>query len=95
MLIAKSLWWIEKLSSKYRGDINFLDESRSCREVIKTNSQKPRWIEIAITAIEKESSRGSIDSLAVEKCLAAVEIAQKIVFQEEKITNMNAIKHTT
>ena len=45
------------------------------REAIETNSQKPRWIENAITAIKKGSSRGSIDSLAVERCLVAVEIA--------------------
>ena len=45
------------------------------REAIETNSQKPRWIKIAITAIEKGNSRGSIDSLAVEMYRKAVEIA--------------------
>ena len=45
------------------------------QEAIETNSQKSRWIKIAIIAIEKGSSRGSIDSLAVERCPAAVEIA--------------------
>ena len=52
-------------------------------------------IEIAITAIKKRSSRGSIDSLAVERCWEAVEIAQKQFFKEEKNTDMNAIKHAT
>ena len=47
------------------------------QEAIKTNSQKSRWIKFAIIAIEKGSSRGSIDSLAIERCPAAVEIAQK------------------
>ena len=37
------------------------------REAIGTNSQKIRWIEIAITVVEKGRSRGSIDSLAVER----------------------------
>ena len=45
------------------------------REAIETNSQKPRWIKIAITAIKKGNSRGSIDSLAVERYRKAVEIA--------------------
>ena len=60
-----------------RGDRNFLNGSRSYRKAIETNSQKPQWIEIAITAIEKGSSRGSIYSLAIEGCLATVKIAQK------------------
>ena len=45
------------------------------REAIETNSQKPRSIKIAITAIKKGNSRGSIDSLAVEMYRKAVEIA--------------------
>ena len=65
------------------------------RAAIETNSQKPRWIEIAIIAIEKGSSRGSIDSLAIERYWEAVEIAQKQIFKEEKNTDMNAIKHAT
>ena len=48
-----------------------------------------------ITVIKKRSLRGSIDSLAVEKCREAVKIAQKQFFKEEKNTNMNAIKHAT
>ena len=59
------------------------------REAVEPDSQQPQWIKIAITAIEKGSSRGSIDSLAVESyrdCL-------KIVFQKEKNTDMNAIKY--
>ena len=65
------------------------------REAIKTNSQKLRWIKIVITAIEKGSSRGSIDSLAVKRYREAVKIAQKQFFKEEKNTDMNAIKHAT
>ena len=41
-----------------------------------------------ITTIEKGSSKGSIDSLAVE-------IAEKLFFKEEKNIDMNAIKHAT
>ena len=48
-----------------------------------------------ITAIEKGSSRGSIDSLAIERYREAVEIAKKMFFKEQKNTNMNAIKHAT
>ena len=44
------------------------------REAIETNSQKSRWIEIAIIAIEKGSSKGSIDSLAVERCPVAARL---------------------
>ena len=43
------------------------------REAIETNSQNFRWIEIAIIAIEKGRSKGSINSLAVERCLEAIE----------------------
>ena len=39
-----------------------------------------RWIEITITTIEKRCSRGSTDSLAVERYREAVEIAQKMFF---------------
>ena len=63
--------WIESCRA-YR---NFLDGSSSCRAAIEIESQESRWIEIAITAIEKRSSRGSIDSLAVERYQEAVEIA--------------------
>ena len=48
-----------------------------------------------ITAIEKGSSRGSTNSLAVERYREAVEISQKQFFKEEKNTDMNAIKHAT
>ena len=37
---------------------------------------------------------GSIDNLAIERCPATLEITQK-QFQEEKNTDMNAIKHAT
>ena len=57
--------------------------------------KKARWNEIAIIAIKKGSSRGSIDSLTVERYPEAVEIAQNQFFKEEKNTNMNAIKHAT
>ena len=65
------------------------------QEAIETKSQKPRWIKIAITAIKKRSSKGLIDSLAVERYREAVEIAQKQFFKGEKTTDMNAIKHAT
>ena len=77
--VSTAKWprWIEKLSRIYRAYRNFLNGLRNCREVIKTNSQKPRWIEIVITTIERGSSRGSIDSLAIKRCPTAIEIAQK------------------
>ena len=40
-------------------------------------------------------SRGSKDSLAVERYREAVEITQKQFSKEEKNTDMNAIKHAT
>ena len=40
-----------------------------------TKTQKSRRIEIVIAAIEKESLRGSIDSLAIERYREAIEIA--------------------
>ena len=42
------------------------------REAIEIESQ---WIKIAITAIEKRSSRGLIDSLAIKRYREAIEIA--------------------
>ena len=54
-------WWIEKLSSICRAYRNFLNGSRFCRETIK-NAMKRSW-------------KGSIDSLAIERCRAAIEIA--------------------
>ena len=82
-------------SGSYQAYRNSLNGSRNCRAPIEPDSQKPRWIEIAITAIEKRSSRGLIDSLAIERCWEAVEIAQKQFFKKKKYTNMNAIKHAT
>ena len=66
---AKWPQWIEKLSSIYWAYRNFLDRSRSCWEAIQKNSQKLQWIKIAITAVEKGGSRGSINSLSIKKLL--------------------------
>ena len=71
----KGTQWIGKLSSIYRASRNFRDGSSSCRATIKIESQESRWIEIAIIAIKKGSSTGSIDSLVVERYREAVEIA--------------------
>ena len=71
----KGTQWIGKLSSIYRASRNFRDGSSSCRATIKIESQESRWIEIAIIAIKKGSSKGSIDSLVVERYREAVEIA--------------------
>ena len=73
MSIAKWPRWIKQLSSIYRAYRNYLNRSRSCQDAIETNSQKLRWIENAITAIEKGRSKGLINSLAVERCLEAIE----------------------
>ena len=51
--IAKRLRWIEQLLSIYRADRKFLDGSWICWEAIDTNSQKLRWIKIALTSVEK------------------------------------------
>ena len=59
---AKKSRWIKQLSSIYWVDRKFLNGSRIYREAIKTNSQKFRWIEIALTSIEKGRSKISIDS---------------------------------
>ena len=72
---AKWPWRIKQLSRIYQAYRNFLDGSRIYREAIELDSQKSRWIKIAITTIEKGSSRGSIDSLAVKRCPAAIKIA--------------------
>ena len=61
-------------SRSYRASKNFLDGSSSCRATIKIESQESRWNEIVITAIEKGSSKGSIDSLAVERYQEAIKI---------------------
>ena len=70
--IAKEHRWIEKLSSIYRAYKNF---SSMDREAIEIESQNLQWIEIAIIAIERRSSRGLIDSLAIERHREAVKIA--------------------
>ena len=43
------------------------------QEAVETNSQKSRWIKIVITTIEKGSSIGSTDSLAIERYRDAIE----------------------
>ena len=93
--IAKWPQWIEKRSSIYRAYKIFFDGSKSYQEAIETTSKKLQWIKIAITAVKKGRSRGSIDGLPVERCQEVVKIAQKQFFKEEKNTDMNAIKHTT
>ena len=62
-------------SSSYWASRNFLDGSSGCRAAIEIESQESRWIEIAITAIKKGSSKGSIDSLAIERYWEVVKIA--------------------
>ena len=49
----------------YRPDRKFLDGSRSYRDKF----QKARWIEYALTSVEKGSPRGSIDMNAKNKLL--------------------------
>ena len=73
--IAKGPRWIEKLLSIYQAYRNFLDGLSRCSEAIQIKSQESRWIEFAIITIEKRSSKGSIDSLVVERYREVVEIA--------------------
>ena len=75
--------WIEQLSSIYRADKKFLNGLRICQEV-KTNSQKLRWIEIALTSVEKGRSKGSIDSLAVKRCQEVVEMCKNNFSKKRK-----------
>ena len=56
----KKPWWINKLSRNYRTDRNFLDGSGICRETIKKNSRKLRWIKDVLRSVEKSSPRVSI-----------------------------------
>ena len=58
---AKRARWIEKLSTIYQASRKFLNGSSSCWEAIE-NGIKRSW-------------KGSIDSLAVKRCPAAVKIA--------------------
>ena len=44
------------------------------------------WIKSAITAVEKRRSRGSIDSIAIERCREAVELEENRFFKERKNT---------
>ena len=67
---AKGARWIKKLSSIYQASRKFLDGSSSYWAAIE-NAIKRSW-------------RGSIDNLAVERCLAAVKIAQKQFFKKRK-----------
>ena len=62
-------------SRSYQAYRNFLDGSSSCRVALKIEYQESRWIKIVIISIKKGSSKGSIDSLAVERYREAVEIA--------------------
>ena len=62
-------------SRSYRAYRNFFNGSSSYRTTIEIESQDSQWIEIAIIAIEKRSSKGSIDSLVVERYQEVVEIA--------------------
>jgi len=83
--IAKRPRWIELLSSIYWANRKFLDGSRICWEAIETNSQKFRWIEIALTSVEKGRSKISINSLAVERCRKAVEMCKNSFSKKRKI----------
>ena len=58
-----------------REAIEHTETSSMDREAIETNSQKARWNEIAIIAIDKGSSGGSTDRLAIERYQEVVEIA--------------------
>ena len=77
---------IEELSRGVHSKVTSMD-----REAIEANSQKLRWIEIALTSVEKGRSKILIDSLAIERCREV----QKHFFKEEKNIDMNAIKHAT
>ena len=54
--------------NNYHVERKFLDGSRICREAIKTNSRKLRWIENVLRSVEKSSPRVSIDSYLLRSC---------------------------
>ena len=64
---------------------------RGAIEETKTFSMDREAIEIAI----KKKLKSSIDSLAVEEVSKSCRDCLKTVFQEEKNTDMNTIKHAT
>ena len=78
-------------SNSYQVSIKQTESFSMDREAIEANSQKLRWIEIALTSVEKGRSKILIDSLAIERCREV----QKHFFKEEKNIDMNAIKHAT
>ena len=69
----------------------------SCRGAIegtKSFSIDPPAVERCRDCDNKQL-KSSIDKLGIERCQGVIEIAIKIVFQERKNTDMNAIKHAT
>ena len=60
----ESYQWQRKLdgSNSYRGAIEQIESFLMDRESIETNSRKLRWIEIALTSVEKGRSKILMDS---------------------------------
>ena len=86
---------VENLSARQKVSRWIEKLSRIYREEV----QKPWWIEIAITSIEKRRKRGSIETNLSRIYQEAVELEEKEFFKEEKHKEMNAtsklLKHKT
>ena len=86
---------VENLSARQKVARWIEKLSRIYREEI----QKPQWIEIAITSIEKRRKRGLIETNLSRISREAVELEKNEFFKEEKHKEMNAtsklLKHRT
>ena len=58
--------------------------------IYREEIQKPRWIKIAMTSIEKRRKRGSIEMNLSRIYRKAIELEEKEFFKEEKHKEMNA-----
>ena len=83
--MAKTLRWmdleaVENLLARQKVSQWIEKSSRSYRE----RFQKARWIEIALTSVEKRRKRGSIDVNLSRICREVVEFKENEFFKEKK-----------
>ena len=76
--------WIEKLSGIYRPDKKLLNGLKKLSSIHREETQKPRWIEIAIRSVETRRRRGSIEENLSRIYQEAVELEEKEFFQGGK-----------
>ena len=71
---------------------------RGAIEHLLRRQKLSRWIEElprSYQDCDKKKPKSSINKPGVERCRGAVEITIKTAFEEEKNTDMNAIKYAT